>query len=194
MIESTYPKASTVDIEKLRSELAAHSIENINHGNNTVYIYTASELLPTAQADIQSIIDSHESESLTEYQARCVKVIDTAVTIYIIDGGFQYDGKTFSSSTEAQIKWVGLNSIRADIDYPYAVPTKDDSEIYVLDGAKQVGELYMAITESVGYKLGEANVYKQNIAAAPDKATAKGITEAYLVVCGCQNTYDLEFH
>jgi hypothetical protein len=103
-------------------------------------------------------------------------LVDTK-TDDLIATGFVVDGKTFSASDAAQLKWLGMYTSRADLSYPVTVPTKDDTQFVSLIDATDVVTYYTALLTRIQTVLSGGVTLKTQIAAASDQAALDAIVD-----------------
>lgn len=122
--------------------------------------------------------------TLIEYPAPAFSAIKSsrATTVNgktdsLIAAGFTVDGKTFSASDTAQLKWLGMYTSRADLSYPVTVPTKDDLSFVSLIEAADIATYYAALLARIQTVLSGGVTLKALIAAAPDQAALDAIVD-----------------
>ena len=95
----------------------------------------------------------------------------------LIAAGFTVDGKVFSASDTAQLKWLGMYTSRADLSYPVTVPTKDDTQFVSLIEAADIATYYTALLARVQTVLSGGVTLKAPIAVATDQAALDAIVD-----------------
>lgn len=95
----------------------------------------------------------------------------------LIAAGFTVDGKVFSASDAAQLKWLGMFTSRASLSYPVTVPTIDDTEFVSLVTATDVETYYNALLARIQTVLTGGVLLKGQIAAAATKAELDAIVD-----------------
>ena len=86
-----------------------------------------------------------------------------AATENMIGQGFLYSGKVFSLSEHAQNYWLGMmlgKDLFASGDFPFAINTADDGEIYHIANAAEIPYLYATAMGTVQYHLGYGTIIK----------------------------------
>lgn len=135
-------------------------------------------------------VEIFPSEALVTAIERYKGIIDECSEHLIRDNGFEWpptSGKRFSLSTNAQIKWLGLDSARSDpaIAYPYNVPTKDNDQFHAIADAAEVHNMYLTAIGTIDAILGAGTAKKAEISAATTKAAARQLAVDYLTATGC---------
>lgn len=102
--------------------------------------------------------------------------VDTQ-TDALIATGFTVDGKTFSASDAAQLKWLGMLTSRASLSYPITVPTIDDTEFVSLVAASDVEAYYNALLARIQTVLTGGVLLKGHIAATTTQAELDAIVD-----------------
>lgn len=92
-----------------------------------------------------------------------------ARTDQLIQNGFTYAGKTFSLSTTAQTKWLGLVLAKdaPSMTYPYTVSALDESSYSIADG-NEVVTIYGTIIATVSTLVAGGKALKDAVFAAAD--------------------------
>lgn len=96
----------------------------------------------------------------------------------LISAGFTVDGKVFSASDMAQLKWLGMYTSRADLSYPVTVPTQDDAQFVSLIDASDVVTYYNALLTRIQTVLAGGVTLKTQIAAAANRAALDLIVDS----------------
>lgn len=107
-------------------------------------------------------------ENLSAEKATVYSYID-GLTSSIIASGFNYSGKTFSLSQNAQLKWSALFLSKDLQSYPVIVQNIDDSDGYLIDSAEVVTEMYMIGSSVVRNALDYANTKKSLVKQVSSK-------------------------
>ena len=124
------------------------------------------EELAQRTADAAAKIKRHQQERDARRQANKVAALArleldgiNATTAAGIRSGFTVNGKTFSSSDTAQLKWVQLYTGRELLSYPITVATKDDTEFVDVIDAAEVVTYYTALLQHIQsqYSIGILN-------------------------------------
>lgn len=87
-------------------------------------------------------IMERDSLPLPEYKKEKILDIDLRSAL-LIEDGFEYQGKRFSLSTNAQINISALNQTRNDLTYPITYNTIDDTDTYDVVDATDMNAMYM---------------------------------------------------
>jgi len=98
-------------------------------------------------------------------------------SVALIGAGFTVDGKTFSASDTAQLKWLGMYTSRADLSYPVTVPAKDDLSFVSLIEAADIATYYAALLARIQTVLSGGVTLKAQIAAATNQAALDAIVD-----------------
>lgn len=114
--------SGTLNTQKLQDEiLAADCVSNFNGiiaAGDRLEIFCAV----TDQETLDAIVHAHVAISLDDNKAVRIIQIDKR-TDAIIAAGFLYDGNTFSLSTQAQMNWMGLYTLKDLQTWPIGVTT-----------------------------------------------------------------------
>ncbi len=102
------------------------------------------------------------SISLETKKAMVVRQVDQR-TENLVHAGFTVKGKTFSSSQNAQLKWMGMYAGRELLSYPVTVPTIHDDGLVSLVDASDVASFYTAMLSHVQGTLASGVLLKQRI-------------------------------
>ena len=118
------------------------------------------------------------------YKAQMKDKIDAITSYRIVNDTFTYNGKQFSCSTNAQVKWAGIvasiNSGRRDASVSEVkAKTKDNSSVETLDTNDKVLDAYDALVAVVESHLEAGDTAVEAIDAASDKAAVDAIVAAY---------------
>lgn len=127
----------------------------------------------------------YEGEPLTHAKSRYMEVVDRTTNHMIEAGGFQYAGLTFGLSIRAQSKWMGLVLAKDGLTYPFRVPTRDNDASYDIADSTEVTTIFGTIVGTIDGTLAVGNVEKEKIEAAPDKAAARAIAQAFMELHEC---------
>lgn len=114
-------------------------------------------------------------------------VIDECTRRRIRDG-FEWpvaSGNRFSLSTNAQIKWLGLNASRNDLAYPYKVPMKDNDGFYQIADAAESQMMYGAAVITIDTILSAGTAKKEEITKAAGKKAGRTLAVNYLTANNC---------
>lgn len=133
-------------------------------------------------------VEVFDSEALAIAKERYEEVIDTCSEYIIRAYGFEWpptSGQRFSLSTNAQIKWMGLDLARNDLTYPKAVPTKDNDGAHSIADATEVHNMYLTAAGTIDAILAGGTAKKQEVGAAVSKAVARQLAVDYLNSAGC---------
>jgi hypothetical protein len=114
--------------------------------------------------------------SLADQKRGKVSNVDSK-TDDLIAAGFAVDGKAFSASDAAQLKWLGMYTSRSDLSYPVTVPTKDDTQFASLVDATDVVTYYTALLARIQTVLTGGVTLKALISAAADQAELDAIVD-----------------
>lgn len=99
-------------------------------------------------------------ETVEEYKDFLITKVDEKISNGIVSNGFQFDGKTFSMSFNAQINWSNLLTIPEAV-FPLPVSTKQD-EIYQLSLANRMN-FYLSALGTKNTQLQAGNTIKQEV-------------------------------
>jgi len=140
-ISTIFPNG--VEILKLTELLRENGIDVIGISKDETHCYV--NVNTSLKTSVDSLILSYIGpNSLLEYKNRKFKDIDDR-TGELISKGFQFAGKVFSLSLNAQAKMMGLNQVRSEpeVVYPIRWNTKDDNDYYDLVNADAVRAFYL---------------------------------------------------
>jgi len=112
---------------------------------------------------------------LTILKTECKVEIDLR-TQELILGGFAFNGKLFSLSSNAQMNWTALNSVRDALTYPQAVSTSDDGEYQFAD-AIELNAFAMTALGTAGFHYSSGRTLKVSIDAAVDEVAINAIID-----------------
>lgn len=83
--------------------------------------------------------------------------------------GFEYKGKRFSSSVNAQNKWSNWYISRDFLFYPFYIFNIDDTYQYKVKNAEELAEMYMAMTNTIKACLDVGQNLKKQVKSAKSK-------------------------
>lgn len=139
--------------------------------------------------DITNIyIEVYDTETLDIAKERYKSVVDLCSEARIKDNGFEWpptSGQRFSLSLNAQIKWLGLDSAREDMTYPYRVPTKDNDIFHSIQDAAEAHNMYLTAVGTIDALLSAGTLKKEEITAALTKAAARTLAVDFLTATEC---------
>lgn len=129
--------SGSLNLNKLNEEIEASSFvyefKNIvnNKTDNTISVY-GEEL--NNELGLDNLVLNHNEFDLSELKESRYDEIDLR-TVELIGGGFVFDGKSFSLSTQAQNNWTNIFSNKETFNafgsFPMEISTKD-SDVYQL--------------------------------------------------------------
>ena len=93
----------------------------------------------------------------------------------------------FSLSTNAQIKWMGLDLSRNDLTFPYVVPFRDNDGFYSIPDAATAHNMYLSAVGTIDAVLTQGTLKKGEIDAAGTKAAARQLAVDYLTTYNCED-------
>lgn len=115
--------SQTVDPEKLGQEIVESGCVSDFNGINitgdvlSVICGNISDL-----SVLNATVHNHVAITLADKKAERIKVVD-ARTDAIIGSGFSFDGNQFSLSTQAQMNWIGLYTLKDLQSWPIGITT-----------------------------------------------------------------------
>ena len=143
---------------------------------NTVVVMNAAEMAVADTNALPRIIPG----MMVQIDDECMRRIEL---------GFQFSGApglTFSLSTNAQLKWMGLfvmaqlPSLKKIVTFPLEVPNIDDTKKYDVKDPQEVEDIFSAITVTIATHLGSAQATKGKINGATTVAEAEAALAAFL--------------
>lgn len=87
-------------------------------------------------------------------------------TAELVTSGFDHNSRTFSTSEVAQKNLSELNAVKSVIQYPFLMATKDNSEIYPIESAEEVAQMYSTALSTIISRYQSGNLLKQQAIAA----------------------------
>jgi hypothetical protein len=147
MAEYTYQVGSVnggVDVTRLLAEITAAGYQ-VTSAALSEDLADVTILSEATEAQIDAVVNAHQGpDSLDCYKAEKFAKID-AKTSELIASGFQFAGKVFSLSVNAQMKMMGINQIRSEpeVEYPIHWNTKDDMDYYDVSNANEMRAFYL---------------------------------------------------
>ncbi len=159
------------DIGKFDAEVKGNpSITTLCHGvgcgGNLVRVHFEDDLPPGQKTILDGLVAAHAVDALKKEKKRIVKILDANTEILIEDLGFEWppaSGKKFSTSKNAQTKWLGLLVGKDMASYPVKVPTKKDDEVYPIADSGEVINMYATAMGAVKSILDQSVIIKEEI-------------------------------
>ncbi len=118
----------------------------------------------------------YQPPPLSTLKANRVKTVDIRTGV-LIAGGFTVDGKVFSASDTAQLKWLGMYTSRTALSYPVTVPTKDDSEFVSIINTSEIETYYNTLLARIQAVLSGGVTLKAQIVGAASQAALDAIVD-----------------
>lgn len=106
-----------------------------------------------------------KAENPEIFRAQRIAEVDSK-TERLIDAGFSYNGKTFSTSRNAQLTYIGMYTGRALLSYPVTVNTLGDEDTEELADETEVEAFYTAFVTSMRAALDSGTALKTALRAA----------------------------
>ena len=131
-------------------------------------LQTAKAILSVPLVDGTPTLEQHKASRLTQVDAK---------TDELIAQGFMVEGKMFSASDTAQLKWLGMLTSRAALSYPVTVPTNNDLEFVSLANEDDIVLYYTALLTRVQVLLTGGVFLKGQIVAASTKGELDAIVD-----------------
>lgn len=167
-----------IDVGRLMLEIHAASLSAsiVKFSDDLSKLQIESE---DTLASIQAIVDLHDGpNSLAIYKKNKFIQIDGR-TEELIASGFQYAGKTFSLSMNAQAKMMGINQIRSEneVVYPIRWNTKDDNDYYEIQNANDMRAFYLTGVGTYRAHVDAGTALKDLVRAATSKAEVDAVVD-----------------
>jgi len=116
--------------------------------------------------------------SLDDYKTQKMEAIDKRSGELITEGGFVYNGKTFSMSKNAQLNLLGINLKKNNAEIlPVIYNTVDNSDKETLNSASDIDAFFMAALAAKKSHLDTGTALKDSVRAATDKAGVDAVID-----------------
>jgi len=149
-----------------------------HNGENSAYMFRDN----VASGDVQGVDGWWLKDSfvkgvdLAEYKAFRVSEIDKR-TGELIALGYVYQGVTFPLSQNGQINLLGMITTKDFLHYPIGLNNIDDTAVYQIQDATDLGNLYMTALGTKKAKLDSGTALKTQINAAIDESAVSLIID-----------------
>jgi len=165
--------ARSIDSSEIDVDITEISMQDGN--NYTLLVGFAEELSAGDKTILDGFVEDCEEGKLPNQKAKRIKEVDLKTRI-LISQGFEYSGKTFSMSVEAQINWTNLEMIKESLTYPMGASTIDDQE-YIIPDATDMQNLYNTALARKKAILDGGRQLKLDINAAGNQAALDAIVD-----------------
>jgi len=115
--------------------------------------------------------------ALEDFKKQKCETIDNRSQI-LIGKGFTYNNQTFSLSLDAQVKWLGLLVGSSQIQFPYTVPTNDNTETFAIPDVATIQTMYGTAMGTVSSILSSGTTLKALVNAASDIDAVNNIIDS----------------
>lgn len=177
-LKSYVKAANEVNLSKLNYEIISSNLiqgfSGLNYSNGTLVVI--GDVI-VSESQLDSLIDNHEVEDLTELKEKRKLEIDTQ-TAALIALGFIFDSHTFSLSLSAQSNWTNIKANKADFAALGAFPLQTTSKegIYYLTEAN-VNNFWLTAMVRIRTLYEGGNALKESIKNAVDKVEVNSIVD-----------------
>ena len=159
------------DIEASSSSSKFNFIELYHVVTGVIQFDVSDSWGASNDSELDSLMLSNEDVTLSQYKHIKNEEINH-ITSEMIQGGYSFDGKTFSLSSNAQTNLIALFATKdhAALTYPIEFNTLDDLDNYYASSAATIEGMYLTALGTKKALLDSGSVLKDAVRAATTKA------------------------
>lgn len=157
-------------------------IFTISCDENIVVFTFEEDLDVNEESTLDGVVDAYRSQAsdriLNFVKQDKFNLIDKR-TNELINQGFQFAGKTFSLTHEAQHKLTNFYNLRDDVSllYPIKFNTKDDNDFYEAQDSSDISNMYAEANSVIRIHVDSGTALKDQVRGATSKVEVDAVMD-----------------